>query len=196
MYDGDVKSSIEMNYSKVINNHSVSPLFIIESFNYIYKESFKIVFKKSKEISIPFDLSKLDLDGDKILSLIDDLEIKPLYIFCSDKSKSRFGIIKNNTGPFPPYFYNIKKIYNKNYDLYYSPLIEEDDNEVVLYVTDSSFQSLVYTIQNMEYNIENDGKEKNHTLKFPFYECDFNSYKISIKDISKIRNEKIENILS
>jgi hypothetical protein len=83
---------------------------------------------------------------------------------------------------------------NKNYDLYYSPLIEDSGDEIVLYISDASIQSLVYTIQNMEYEIIG-GQKKNHTIKYPFYECDFNSYKISIKDISKIRDEKIDSIL-
>lgn len=189
LYDGDVISSINEEYKEDINNHTVSPSFIIRTFNNIYKKSFQRMVSNSKEISITQDLSKLD--GDKIFSIIDDLKIKPLYIFCSNNSKNRFGIIKSNSGPFPDYFYNIKTIYNKNYDLYYSPLIEESNDEIILYISDSSIQSLVYSIQNMEYKID----KKNHTIKYPFYECDFNSYKISLKDISKIRDEKIDSIL-
>jgi hypothetical protein len=191
LYDGDVISSTTEEYKEDIDNQTVSPSFIIRTFNHIYKKSFERMMSNSKEISISHDLSKLDLDGDKIFSIIDDLKIKPLYIFCSEQSKKRFGIIKSNSGPFPDYFYNIKTIYNKNYDLYYSPLIEESNDELILYISDSSMQSLVYSIQNMEYRIN----KKNHTIKYPFYECDFNSYKISIKDISKIRDEKIDSIL-
>lgn len=194
LYDGDVIGSIEQEHKENINNHSVSPSFIIRTFDDIYRKSFELMMSKSKQIFISQDLSKLDLDGDKIFSIIDGLKIKPFYVFCSSSSKKRFGIIKSNIGTFPDYFYNIKTIYNKNYDLYYSPLIEDSGDEIVLYISDASIQSLVYTIQNMEYEITG-GQKKNHTIKYPFYECDFNSYKISIKDISKIRDEKIDSIL-
>lgn len=194
LYDGDVISYKTEEYKEDIDNQTVSPSFIIRTFNHIYKRSFERMMLNSKEISISYDLSKLDLDGDKIFSIIDSLGIKPLYIFCSTESKKRFGIIKSNSGPFPDYFYNIKTIHNKNYDLYYSPLIKETNDEIILYISDASIQSLVYSIQNMEYEIKG-AQKKNHTIKYPFYECDFNSYKISIKDISKIRDEKIDSVL-
>lgn len=195
LYDGDVISSIDEECKEMINNRSVSLSFIIRSFNNIYEKSFEFMMSKSEEILISQDLSKLDLDGNKIFSIIDDLKIKPLYLFCSNKSKKRFGIIKANSGPFPDYFYSIKKVFNRNYDLYYSPLIEDsDDDEIVLYISDASIQSLVYTIQNMEYQVKGT-QSKNHTIKYPFYECDFNSYKIIIKDVSKMRQDKIDYIL-
>lgn len=194
LYDGDVISSKDLSYTETVNNHSISPSFIIRTIDQIYRKSFNIVFEKSEEIVISRDLSK-GLIGEEIFSLIDELKIKPLYVFCSESSKKYFGIVKKNNGPFPEYFYNIKTIYNKNYDLYYSPMINDFSDEIILYVVDSSFQSLVYSIQNMEYEIIDSGNKKNHTIKYPFYECDFNSYKISIKDISKIRDEKINKIL-
>ena len=80
LYDCDVISSINEEYKEDINNHTVSPSFIIRTFNNIYKKSFQRMVSNSKEISITQDLSKLD--GDKIFSIIDDLKIKPLYIFC------------------------------------------------------------------------------------------------------------------
>ena len=88
---------------------------------------------------------------------ISELGIKPLYIFCSDKSRKIFGISKNsnNTSAFPSYFYSIDKYIGMNVDVFYSPLVVEDEDEMILYVVDNSIQSLVYSIQNMDYTIEN-----------------------------------------
>lgn len=196
LYDGDILFSKNLSYTETVNNHSISPSFIIRTIDKIYRQSFRNLIGKSKDIIISYDFSKNDLSSQKIFSLIDNLNIKPVYVFCSDNSKKYFGITKEQNGPFPKYFYNIQTIYNKNYDLYTSPMVENDDDEIVLYVSDSSIQSLVYSIQNMEYEIVDDGLKKNHTIKYPFYECDFNSYKVVIKDVSKIRDEKIDKILS
>lgn len=200
LYDGDVISSNHIKYSKniesTVNNNSISPLFIIDSFDYVYAKSFENLIKKSEEISIQFDFSMDELNINDILAMVDKLEIKALYVFCSIKLKSKITE-RFSSGPFPLYFYSIKNIHDKNYDLYYSPFIKEDKDEIVLYVTDKSIQSLVYSIQNMNYYIETfDGNIKKHTLDIPIYDCDFKSYKVSIKNISKIRNERIESILT
>jgi hypothetical protein len=74
-----------------------------------------------------------------------------------------------------------------------------DDDELTLYVVDNSIQSLVYSLQNMDYVIEpidNNNFEWKHTINYNLYDCRFNSYKISIKDVSKLRNDKINKILN
>jgi hypothetical protein len=67
---------------------------------------------------------------------ISELGIKPLYIFCSDKSRKLFGISKSktNTSAFPSYFYPIDKYIGINVDVFYSPLINDDEDEMVIYV--------------------------------------------------------------
>jgi hypothetical protein len=85
-----------------------------------------------------------------------------------------------------------------NVDVFYSPLINDDD-ELTLYVVDNSIQSLVYSLQNMDYvieSIDNNNLEWKHTINYSLYDCRFNSYKISIKDVSKLRNDKINKILN
>jgi hypothetical protein len=196
LYDGDIIYSKDFSYTESVPNHSISPSFIIRTIDKIYRQSFQNLIIKSTDIIINYDFCKNNLSSDKIFSIIDNLNIKPVYVFCSDNSKKHFGIIKERNVPFPKYFYNIQTIYNKNYDFYTSPMVEDSDDELILYVVDSSIQSLVYSIQNMEYKIVDDGLKKNHTIKCPFYECDFNSYKVIIKDISKIREEKIDKVLS
>lgn len=158
------------------------------------------MISKSKEFIIPLE-SLNDVGKDvNMFDKISELGIKPLYIFCSDKSRKLFGISKSktNTSAFPSYFYPIDKFIGINVDVFYSPLINDED-EMVIYVVDNSIQSLVYSIQNMDYKIEpNDEKniEWKHTMFYNLYDCRFNSYKLSIRNVSRLRNDKINKILN
>ena len=154
---------------------------------------------KSKEFVIPEE-SLGDFGQEVIFDKISELCIKPLYIFCSDKSRKLFGITKNSrASAFPSYFYNIDKYPHINLEILYSPLISEEDDELILYAIDNSIQSLVYSIQNMDYKIEpNDetNSEWKHTMFYNLYDCRFNSYKLSIRNVSRLRNDKINKILN
>ncbi len=204
LYDGDALSSIDKSYTEVKENPLTSPKFIINTIIEIYNKSFINMISKSKEIVI----SEESLSGlNDILSRVIEIGINPLYIFTSKKGLKLFSITKNieTNRPFPGYFYLMEKFIRLNLSIYYSPLIDESDDETILYVTDKSFQSLVYSIQNMEYNIDpqneiNGDKPYNeikwlHTLNYKLYDCDYNSYKIVIKNVSKIREDKINQIL-
>jgi hypothetical protein len=200
LYNGDVISSVDSCYIEIKNSPLTSPSFIINSIVNIYQESFDIMISKSKEFIIPLE-SLMEVGKDvSMFDKISELGIKPIYIFCSDKSRKIFGISKssNNTSDFPSYFYKIQKYLSINVDVFYSPLVKDDDDELVLYVVDNSIQSLVYAIQNMDYIIEEDDEFKTwkHTMKYNLYDCRFNSYKISIRDVSRLRNDKINKILN
>lgn len=208
LYDGDAISSIDESYSEIKTTPLTSPTFIITTVIKIYNQSIKSMISKSKEIIIPEEsISKSTVFGGNILDKITDMGIKPLYIFASKKGYKLFGITKKPevNRAFPGYFYNIERFVGLNLDVFYSPLIEEEDGECILYVTDKSFQSLVYSIQNMEYRIDpqneiNGNKPYNeiewlHTLDYKLYDCNYNSYKIIIKNVSKIREDKINQIL-
>ena len=200
LYNGDVISSVDSHYVEIKNSPLTSPSFIINGIVNIYQESFKNMIDKSKEFVIPEE-SLGDFRQEVIFDRITELGIKPVYIFCSDKGKKLFGITKNpgTTSAFPPYFYNIDKYPHINLEIFYSPLIKEDDDESILYVVDNSIQSLVYSIQNMDYKIEpNDdiNAEWKHTMFYSLYDCRFNSYKLSIRNVSRLRNDKINKILN
>jgi hypothetical protein len=157
------------------------------------------MISKSKEFVIPLE-SLGDFRQEVIFDRINELGIKPVYIFCSDKGKKLFGITKSpgTTSAFPSYFYNIDKYPHINLEIFYTPLIKEDD-ESILYVVDNSIQSLVYSIQNMDYKIEpNDesNTEWKHTMIYNLYDCRFNSYKLSIRNVSRLRHDKINKILN
>jgi hypothetical protein len=101
----------------------------------------------------------------------------------------------DKTRSFPGYFYKIDSYNNINLELFYSPLIEEDKGESIMYLVDSGIQSLVYSIQNMTYDVEKFEDEWKHTINYSLYDCNYNSYKLIIKDLSKIREDKINKIL-
>ena len=201
LYNGDVISSHDSCYIEIKNSPLTSPSFIINSMVNIYQESIDIMISKSKEFIIPLE-SLNDVGKDvNMFDKISELGIKPLYIFCSDKSRKLFGISKSktNTSAFPSYFYPIDKYIGINVDVFYSPLIKDDDDELILYVVDRSIQSLVYSIQNMDYKIEQNDKDNiewKHTMEYNLYDCRFNSYRLSIKNLSKLRNDKINKILN
>jgi len=200
LYNGDVISSHDSCYIEIKNSPLTSPSFIINSIVNVYQESFDIMVSKSKEFIIPLE-SINDIGKDvNIFDKISELGINPLYVFCSDKSRKLFGISKNlnNTSAFPSYFYNIDKYIGINVEVFYSPLVKEESDEMVLYVVDKSIQSLVYSIQNMDYKIEQNDKDNiewKHTMEYNLYDCRFNSYRLSVKNLSKLRNDKINKIL-
>jgi hypothetical protein len=200
LYNGDILSSVDSDYTEIKKSPLTSPSFIISSIINIYQESIDMMIGKSKEFIIPLESIILPKDAN-IFDRISELGIKPLYIFCSDKSRKLFGISKSktNTSAFPSYFYPIDKYVGINVDVFYSPLIKDEEDELVLYVVDSSIQSLVYSIQNMDYKIDSNDEnniEWKHTISYNLYDCRFNSYKLSIRDVSRLRNDKINKILN
>jgi hypothetical protein len=201
LYNGDVIWSIDSQYTEIKNSPLTSPTFMINSIVSIYQESFDIMKNKSKEFVIPEESIIGVGDKGNLFDKISELGIKSSYIFCSDKGKKIFGSIlkSSSTSAFPYYFYSIDKVIGINVEIFYSPLIKEYDDEIILYVTDGSIQSLVYSIQNMDYKIEPNDEENiewKHTMFYNLYDCRFNSYKLSIRNVSRLRNDKINKILN
>jgi hypothetical protein len=156
---------------------------------------------RSETIVISKESIKLSAGGKgNIIDVImSELKLKPTYIFTSEKSKTFFSSIKklDNTRSFPGYFYNIDRYNNMNLEIFHSPIIEEDKGESIMYLVDSGIQSLVYSIQNMTYEVEKvvEFDKWKHTINYSLYDCKYKSYKLIIKDLSKIREDKIKKIL-
>lgn len=201
LYNGDVLSSTDSYYSNIKSSEKTSPSFIISTIENIYNESFKMMIDKSETIVISKESIKLSVGGkgNIIDVIIGELKLKPSYIFTSNKSKTFFSSLKrvDDTRSFPGYFYNIERYSNMNLEIFYSPLIEETEGESIMYLVDSGIQSLVYSIQNMTYDIERvDEFDKwKHTINYTLYDCNYKSYKLIIKDLSKIREDKINKLL-
>jgi hypothetical protein len=201
LYNGDVLSSTDSYYTHVLSSQSTSPSFIIKTIENIYNESFKMMDDRSEAIVISKESIKLSAGGKgNIIDVImGELKLKPTYIFTSEKSKTFFSSIKklDNTRSFPGYFYNIDRYNNMNLEIFHSPIIEEDKGESIMYLVDSGIQSLVYSIQNMTYEVEKvvEFDKWKHTINYSLYDCKYKSYKLIIKDLSKIREDKINKIL-
>lgn len=201
LYNGDVLSSTDSYYTHVLSSENTSPSFIIRTIENIYNESFKMMNAKSETIVISKESIKLSAGGKgNIIDVImGELKLKPTYIFTSEKSKTFFSSIKklDNTRSFPGYFYNIDRYNNMNLEIFHSPIIEENKGESIMYLVDAGIQSLVYSIQNMTYEVEKvvEFDKWKHTINYTLYDCNYKSYKIIIKDLSKIREDKINKIL-
>lgn len=194
LYDGDVIDSEIRYYEEIKNSDKSSPIFIINCIKKIYDESIDIMLNRDyKEITI----IKEKFDG--ITNLVSNLNnFNTTYIFTS-KNYLRLGkgfIQSDFTKPFPHFFYKKLIFTNFSFDVYECPLIDDKNDDLVIYITDKSIQSLVYTIQNMEYKVESfDGVYK-HIIKYNLYNCDYNVYRINIKELSKLRDDKISSILN
>ena len=199
LYDGDVKNnSIDSCYSEEIINNNISPNVIINCIKKVYDESITNMIDNS----IPVIINEPPTNGIESIQQgmihknIKDLHsttFDPLYVFCSPIGKNLFGKIfsYSKNKPFPDYFYSIHKYNSSGYDLYESPLIKDSKDEICIYVTNKSIQSLVYSLQNMSYIIEKD----KHTINYKLYDCDFFCYKLIMRDVSKQRDDKINQIL-
>jgi hypothetical protein len=189
LYSGDIISYTNENFTSNISHSKTSPKFIIDVIDVIYEKSIKTMMSNSITIEKCLDFNKIDINGRWLDTVISDINKSNSFVFIGDMRK--MGITKNNNKkPFPDYFYDIKKLSNSNM-LYKCPYISTSDDEVVLYLVDRPIQSLVYSIQNMSYSIN----KNNHTLEYKFYECDYLSYKLVIKDVAKMRDDKIDSIL-
>lgn len=201
LYSGDIISSNFSQYTEIKNSPLTSPSFIINSISDIYSKSFEKMVDKSREFIIPEESIK-----DDVFSKISELGIKTSYVFCSEKGRNFLGIHKwsNNISALPNYFYSIDKNISNGIEVFYSPLILDEEDEIILYITDAPIQSLVYSIQNMDYSIDStiDGFKPNipdrwvHKLEYNLYDCNFNSYKLSIRNVSRLRQDKINKILN
>lgn len=168
LYSGDVISSKPISITENINKDSIDIFFIIKSIDIINEKSLDCLISKADNIELNVD----SLNIEKIYSLLNKLNIRASYIFCSNSSLKYFDI--NNHYNSYSYLSHIKKY--KDCFIHYSPYIKEDDDRPFFYVSDLPIQSLVYSIQNLNYKIN----QNIHTIDLTFYECDFLSYKVIV----------------
>ena len=87
LYDGDIISSIDSDFTEIKTTPLTSPTFIVNAIVNIYNQSIDKMFKKSIEYVIP----KESITEKNIFDRLLELKINPVYIFCSDKSKKLFS---------------------------------------------------------------------------------------------------------
>ena len=205
IYAGDVINSMNCSFQQIKNTPLTSPSFIRNCLIDIYNKSFQELVSRSKEFVIAEEsLADDGLYKSDVLSKIRNLGIDTHYWFLSENKSFQISTFSSQTDrSMPYYFYESKKYDGLNIDVLQCPLIVEDEGETIIYATDRPIQSLCYVIQNMDYIITkcDEGVQDphlmnwKHEIKYPFYNCDYNSYKIIIKNISQIRNQKINELL-
>lgn len=201
LYSGDINSTLTVNsYSEVKTNPLTSPIFIQNCIKQIYKESFDLIKQRAKEVVIP-DVVGTPLEIKTLTSKMDSVLNYPnKFIFTSKSSYNYVGFdsfkIDNSRG-LPGYLYELTRIVGAHSIIYYSPEVEEEDGIFTIYATDHPFQSLVYSLQNMDYEITQvDDTNWIHKISYTLYDCKFSAVKVLIKNVKKIRDEKINEILS
>lgn len=202
LYDGDVINSSIDYYEEITTSLSVSAIVIINCINKIYNQSIQHMLGKKPNV--------IRLVKDNINNVYDEIEkiesinFKPLYVFMSDLFIKNYPLhffslnhsLVNSQRPFPEHFYKYMILTNKSFDIYKCPLINDNVNEHDIYITNKSIQSLVYSIQNMEYKVIKEGSNYKHVITYNLYQCDYDVYKISIKDLSTLREERINKLLN
>lgn len=192
LYNGDAISSIDSSYSEIKEYSCLSTKFIIDVISNIYKESYELMVEKSKLVSISDKmLNEYLLKINWIDFFKEYCDITKNYIFCGEKMKKHFKSLFTNQYKFlPDYFSAIGD------SAYFNPYIIENEGDSIIYITDGGIQSLVYIIQNMDYEVEKiSDTEWKHIMNYNLYNCDYNSCKLVIKDLIKLRNDKINSII-
>jgi len=207
LYSGDINSSLSNGvYTEIKNGPLVSPSVIINCLKQIYTESIGILKSKAKEVI--FNAPTNDVDIANLLSTIDSSLGHPCkYIFVSKSTYKYLGYDNISpsgyTSALPSYFFSMTKITGANTNIYISPDIDDAEDEYTVYASDKPFQSLVYSIQNMTYDtiISNEDLPINerswsHVVNYNLYDCKFSSVKVVIKNLRKMRDDKIKEIFS
>ena len=193
IYSGDIIKSEELKFSKKLNHTSHSSIFVSEIMCEIYNWSFNKMIEKSKELII--HRTKFN----DIYDLMNDYKLDPKILFYSKNSNLNLNLggrlleESGDRGYLPGYFMRRFKLmsFGKEVSAYFSPLIEDSTDDCNFYLSNNAIQSMVWSLQNMEYDIV----DYEHIVSLPIYHCDYDVYKIRVIDTQKIREEKINTLL-
>ena len=187
LYSGDIISSVEKEFVIERSNSSFSSLFIKDILVELYNFSFENMVENSTELVFT--------KGTDLVEVFEKVNDNIRMAFYSESSKH--NLLKThipfypNSGShwLPSYFHTA--LYYNGQPFYFSPKIEDDKDDSVIYLVDGAIQSMVWSLQNMEYIIE----DNKHIVRLPFYYCKYKSYKVRIVDIEKLRDDKINLVL-
>lgn len=192
LYSGDIISSYDKSVSLKLKHRSFSPELIRLMLLDIYNESISYMISKSNQISISSESVK------NIYEVLESAN-NPSFIFYSSNSKMSLKLSDNDFPDaksfLPNFFYDRIKLLN-NVSGFYCPNIEDNLDDSHLIISDKPIQSLVWSLQNMDYQILFSDGFYEHKINYSIYECDFNSQIIHIKNINKIRDEKLTHLLN
>jgi hypothetical protein len=197
LYSGDIIKSESLKFSKILNHKSHSSILISEIMVNVYDCSFNKMIEKSKELVI--HRNKFN----DVYDLMNDYSLNPKILFYSKNSNLNLNLGghliegSGDKGYLPDYFMRRFKLmsFGREVSAYYSPLIEDSQYDCIFYLVDRPIQSMVWSLQNMEYNIIQNKNDYTHQINLPIYNCDYEVYKIRVVDTEKIREEKINTLL-
>ena len=201
LYSGDVsKLDKTILYSEDMSNDLMSPDFIVRSFSEIYKETIKNFFSKEYNSVVS------NLDAMSLSKTLNNIPARFMIAPISSYNAISTMWDTEKYHPFPDYFYPINKLsmnslINKPIKLHYSPQIgyynvpEELEGSYRFWAIDRPIQSLLWTIQNMEYQIDKSDDGWRHTMALPIYDCQYDVLHIKLRDIQKFRNKLIGEII-
>lgn len=201
LYSGDVVSSQEK--SLVVKSQSLifSPEVVAKALKEIYDYSIKNLNSNSTEIVIKRE------DFRDVRDLYQKLGFSPTSMFFSKNSDSSLHLsgvnplnIPNHitkSGLIPDYFQMQYKMGGMGHEVkcYYSPVIDDSVDDCHIYLVSKGIQSFVWILQNMTYSINRGFSSNEHLIRFPIYNCDFQSIRIRVVNTQKIREKKISQIL-
>jgi hypothetical protein len=196
IYSGDVINSVDKKYVNKLKNSSFSAQLFREMMIDIYNYSFEKMFEKSKEIIIHSS------SFSDIYELIDKIPINPKILFYSTNSQMNLGLGSHLEDDghiyLPSYFTRRFKLmsYGKEVSSYYSPLILDEVDDCHFYLVDKPIQSMVWSLQNMNYSVNKVISSNEHLIEIPVYNCDYEVYKVRVVNTQKFRNDKINSILN
>jgi len=196
IYSGDVINSVDKKYVNKLKNSSFSAQLFREMMIDIYNYSFEKMFEKSKEIIIHSS------SFSDIYELIDKIPINPKILFYSTNSQMNLGLGSHLEDDghiyLPSYFTRRFKLmsYDKEVSSYYSPLILDEVDDCHFYLVDKPIQSMVWSLQNMNYSVNKVVSSNEHLIEIPVYNCDYEVYKVRVVNTQKFRNDKINSILN
>jgi hypothetical protein len=199
IYSGDITNSFDKIYVNRLKESSFSVHLFRDMMVDIYNYSFEKMLEKSKEIIVHRN-NFLD-----IYELMNKISINPKILFYSQNSNMNLNLgshlseLEDDGHSYlPSYFSRRFKLmsYGKEVSAYFSPLIDDDIDDCHFYLVDKPIQSMVWSLQNINYSVNKGFSSNEHMIKIPIYNCDYESYKIRVVNTQKLREDKINSILN
>lgn len=199
IFSGDVLNSIDKQFYEKLNHSSFSAIFVKKVLTEIYNYSVESMFTKSEEIIIHRN------SYSDIYDIMSSVPINPKILFYSQNSNINLNlgshVVENSDSEdsyLPNYFTRRFKLlsHNREVSSYFCPQITDGLDDCHFYLVDKPIQSMVWSLQNMQYSINKCFSSNEHIIQIPFYNCNYKSYKVRVVNTQKLREDKINSILN
>jgi len=198
IYSGDIINSNILRFVEKKSHTSFPADFFRRIIIDIYDSSIKKMFEKSEDIIIHRN------NFSDVYDLIDKMSIRPKIMFYSKNSNLNLNLgghvleLEDGGHSYLPSYFNRRfKLMSSGIEVsaYYSPKIEDSTDDCCFYLVDRPIQSMVWSLQNMDYVVNKSFSTNEHHVKIPFYECDYKVYRVRVIDTQRLREEKINTLL-